>query len=1140
MRYTLRTFGEPGVEREGASVDIPLGKPLAVLVRLALEPAGLPREELARLLWPGVDRSRARASVRQALTALRSLLSPDLFVGEDPVRVDPSRLDTDVGALRRALEAGRVEEALVVWRGPFLEQFAVGGAPAFERWAERTRLELNRVLGEAVEAESARLLSAGEARRAANLGAMAVEIRQQAASAHVSRLNALLALRELAAAEEAVRLAEAHVGAGAESLVEIRAHLEALEQGVARERAGTGRLEFTGRARELALLIGRWRNATEGRRQLAAVSGPAGIGKTRLMDELVLLVRSRGGAVVRARVSEPEESLDLATVAELVDQLLELPGAAGTSAFSDRVLWSLLPSRKGAEAAVAPEPRGIAVSDALTDLLGAVSFESPLLVVVDDAQWMDPASIALLIRILRRIRREPIYFVFSYRPPAPDSDAGVLERKEVRELDALVIRLEPWTEVEIAEALLESRLVEDPEDATRAAAALHPVTGGVPLALETALERCRDAGLLVETEGGERLDVDGLEAAGRQRLARSADSDRDRSGGDADSVGTRLWGWPGVAAAALVVVLVITTFALSPLGVSQPPYGGGRILIQDRDGWVAVEPEGDPSGWAAVPVPDTLPTGPVVGPFRTTAGGVLWFRNRTYPDRGPDLLRIAPPDDTALIVTSPGDVYIGSPSPDGRRLVYVHEYADSPYYKQEVVIARSDGTEARAVYRGAGVLGRAFWSPDGQLVGVHSLGRQDTLNVLALDGTEIAEWVEPTFIEWRWCGDAMVAIVARGDEHRLALRSPQDSVARVYPGVAIPPLACSPDASAVVHGGVRQGRRVLFVRELETGRRRSVGGIDVVGAGLMWVPDRLPPIPVALELPGDTLVLDWGERRALEAVVIESDGSRRPAEAVRWASDDPAIASTVGVEQVIANRPGTTRLHARWGESLVAERVVRVVGERPRRAAVADPFAAMDTTRWLPVGWPHPVVDTVDGRPALRLRGDAKYNDGVVLLRPVPIERGLTVELEARLPLTRVDYQDLELCVVGAPPGDVERETGHFRRPPVQRACLVYPVRNGSRFNPSSVGLNVSENPLLEAFLDSVPGDRWFHVALEVRPDGGVSAYLDREKVLEAPVHLRLEEVPLWTVMIAARTVGTTAHVRNLAAWTEPRYGRDP
>jgi len=124
----------------------------ALLAYLAIE-AGRPhrRDSLAALLWPDWPERSARTNLRNTLSDLRAVVgdrdaqTPCLLVTRETIQFnEESDLWLDVTAFRAALEAGspspeRQEEALALYRGPFLDGFSVEDSVSYEGWTQRVR-----------------------------------------------------------------------------------------------------------------------------------------------------------------------------------------------------------------------------------------------------------------------------------------------------------------------------------------------------------------------------------------------------------------------------------------------------------------------------------------------------------------------------------------------------------------------------------------------------------------------------------------------------------------------------------------------------------------------------------------------------------------------------------------------------------------------------------------------------------------------------------------------------------------------------------------------------------------------------------------------------------------------------------------
>jgi len=150
---TLHLTDAEGREVEGL---LSRSRRLALLAYLAAAmPRGLHRRDtLLALFWPELDQEHARAALRQALHVVRDALGDDVIVtrGDDEVGIDGERLWCDVAAFDLALAAGRLAEALELYRGDLLEGFFIPGAAEFERWLEGERARLRQAASRGAQA----------------------------------------------------------------------------------------------------------------------------------------------------------------------------------------------------------------------------------------------------------------------------------------------------------------------------------------------------------------------------------------------------------------------------------------------------------------------------------------------------------------------------------------------------------------------------------------------------------------------------------------------------------------------------------------------------------------------------------------------------------------------------------------------------------------------------------------------------------------------------------------------------------------------------------------------------------------------------------------------------------------------------
>lgn len=166
--------------------------------------------------------------------------------------------------------------------------------------------------------------------------------------------------------------------------------------------------------------------------------GEAGIGKSTVWDEALRLAQEAGYRTLVARPAESEASLPYAALGDLVEPLLVDSDPEPLATVFDGGAASSL-----------------SVSRAALGLVRTAALEAPLVLAVDDVQWLDQPSEAALRFVVRRIRDLPVRVLVARRsvepePPPLGLDRELRDRLEVR-------RIGPLTLTEL-DRLLEERL----------------------------------------------------------------------------------------------------------------------------------------------------------------------------------------------------------------------------------------------------------------------------------------------------------------------------------------------------------------------------------------------------------------------------------------------------------------------------------------------------------------------------------------------------------------------------------------------------------------------------------------------------------------------------------------------------------
>lgn len=190
-----------------------------------------------------------------------------------------------------------------------------------------------------------------------------------------------------------------------------------------------------GRESELANLLTLAGRALAGNGQLVAISAEAGMGKSRLAEEVVAALRAKEVPVlIGAGVSVGMATSYLAW-REIVAALLGTTARDGDVGGIGRALASVGPGLVGRlpllgtvlglaiednelTAALDPKVRKVSLESLVVDLVAARAKASPLVIVIEDCHWLDQLSVDLLDVVARKVAALPVLVLLTYRPGA--------------------------------------------------------------------------------------------------------------------------------------------------------------------------------------------------------------------------------------------------------------------------------------------------------------------------------------------------------------------------------------------------------------------------------------------------------------------------------------------------------------------------------------------------------------------------------------------------------------------------------------------------------------------------------------------------------------------------------------------------
>ncbi|SEF27744.1 DNA-binding transcriptional activator of the SARP family [Amycolatopsis pretoriensis] len=457
---------------------------LAVLASRAGHP--VTRTELVSALWGGQPPVTADGSIHTYVSGLRRALEPGRGRGEasgvlssGPVGytllVEPTAIDalTFERLIARAQKEqpdtamASLDEALAQWRGEPLS-----GLPGPFAEDERTRLDRLRLT--ALERRAEAMLAMGEHTEViAELATLTAEFplhegfrEMQMIALHRSGQHheALAVFREV----RATLVAELGVEPGA-ALQQLHARLLARDPGLDYRPTGpqpallsvlptqfARRFEtgahpaFVGRTAELERLRELIDQVCDGRGGSAWLEGVPGIGKTELLARALADVADRGCQIGWATAAELSSRIPL----EVVFTCVGMGGNPGGSWPADRSDNEARTSIWGDR-----DPAAASVSR-LLELVDELCGRAPLILVIDDVQWADEASVLLWQRLTAATRQSPLLLIAAARPvPRPPHLARLRRAIEDRNGEIINVGLLSTAEaVELQENLVGAKV----------------------------------------------------------------------------------------------------------------------------------------------------------------------------------------------------------------------------------------------------------------------------------------------------------------------------------------------------------------------------------------------------------------------------------------------------------------------------------------------------------------------------------------------------------------------------------------------------------------------------------------------------------------------------------------------------------
>jgi DNA-binding SARP family transcriptional activator len=443
-QYTVTVAGQP-------CAPLPTERSRLLFAYLAFHSAPQPRSHLIGLLWPDLPEKQARRRLTQEMWRINSELSKvglpiTLAAQGDAIQfADGVEVVCDAHQFHTLLERCRVEHS-TAWPS-LAELTAFLGGELLPGYFDDWILVARERLFQAYSAALMRLLSQCKQLGDWDTATVVVDaLRQHDPLSEAWIAESLRLALNLGRREASLQQYKQFVVTLQEALgVAPSSELAALSQQVAALRGQPSTpvsfvdpaylAPMLGREAERSLLLRALQRTQESCGQFCLLEGEAGVGKSRLIESVIADARWRGLLIGSGKGLEIQRNQAYQPLLQALSELLSPLRAQQMRVLIDP-LWLAQAARVLPVLAewlpdlpppplLDPEPDRVRTLEALTRLLLALAELRPTVLVVDDLQWADNATLDLLIYLARRVSNAPLLVLLSYRAEEARTDAAI-------------------------------------------------------------------------------------------------------------------------------------------------------------------------------------------------------------------------------------------------------------------------------------------------------------------------------------------------------------------------------------------------------------------------------------------------------------------------------------------------------------------------------------------------------------------------------------------------------------------------------------------------------------------------------------------------------------------------------------------
>ncbi|MBA3341661.1 MAG: AAA family ATPase [Gemmatimonadaceae bacterium] len=451
----LFVLGDARIETSRGTIEPTAEVLFAAALYLILErKQPVSRRALEAVLWPDVSAATRSHRLRQTLLKLKRAGVPVESIGKAKLSLHGTAVSADFEELLATPPAADSSGTPCIG---VLPDYYPRVSSAYDQWLDGSR--------DGIEAAITRLMLGLIAQQ--RMLARWTQVESNATQLlRVAPFNeqATLALAEAqamcGAQLDAIRLLDSYLAENESGPADLRLAATIMRKRIAERmppRAHQLPIEtpFIGRGDLMKQLGSLLNDVVDNRGRVCMLWGEAGIGKTRLLDEFATFAHLQGIPTQRVgcRASDPHRPLSI--FLDLVPALRSMRGAIGCSPDTISYLDRLTKHKPNAMDSLSDDPHGelvyAKVKQAMLDLVDAVLYENPLVVIIEDVQWLDSASASVLEDMIQWSVDRPVFFGLSRRdtqqlPFADESSraqsihVGPLDNSESTDVVLSVIR----------------------------------------------------------------------------------------------------------------------------------------------------------------------------------------------------------------------------------------------------------------------------------------------------------------------------------------------------------------------------------------------------------------------------------------------------------------------------------------------------------------------------------------------------------------------------------------------------------------------------------------------------------------------------------------------------------------------------